>query len=146
MKSHLYMLPVMRLSVLCVTSFLFSTGAAALSGNELLQDCRSEPGFKSGYCLGFIVGSGYGYSEGRQGGALYQYFGRSLKNLKEFQDRASEADAVSRSAAYYCIPSGVTQGQMLEVVTKYLEGNPALRHWDATLLVAAALKEAFPCP
>jgi len=144
MKITVRILARMRVSLLCVGALLYSHGAAAMSGNELLQDCRSESGFNSGYCLGIIVGYGYGYNSGRQGGALYQYFGRA--DWQELEDRAREAEAVRRSAAYYCIPGSVSQGQLRDIVVKFLEGDPAHRHMDAGTLIAVALKQAFPCP
>ncbi len=44
-----------------------------------------------------------------------------------------------------CIPDAVTVGQVVDVVKKYLEANPARRHQDAGLLVYVAVTEAFPC-
>jgi hypothetical protein len=42
-------------------------------------------------------------------------------------------------------PGGVTQGQMADVVKLYLRSHPEFRHLSADELVAAALKEKFPC-
>jgi hypothetical protein len=46
----------------------------------------------------------------------------------------------------FCPPTGVTIGQMKEVVTKYLRDNPAKLHLNMNRLVLNALREAFPCP
>jgi hypothetical protein len=46
MRITVRILARMRVSLLCVSALLYSHGAAALSGNELLEHCRSEPGFK----------------------------------------------------------------------------------------------------
>lgn len=44
-----------------------------------------------------------------------------------------------------CVPDGVTRGQAKKVVQKYMEDNPAQLHYTATLVIWAALREAFPC-
>jgi hypothetical protein len=45
----------------------------------------------------------------------------------------------------YCIPSGVTPGQLQEIVTKYIEQQPEKRHLVAAMLIEAAIKKSFPC-
>lgn len=45
----------------------------------------------------------------------------------------------------FCIPPGVSQGQLVLVVRKYLGENPAQLHITGSLLVMAAFKQAFPC-
>jgi hypothetical protein len=48
----------------------------------------------------------------------------------------------------FCVPTreeGVTGGQVGYVVKLYLREHPELRHFSAADLVAAALKEKFPC-
>ena len=44
-----------------------------------------------------------------------------------------------------CVPGGVTGGQLGDVVKIYLRNHPEDRHRPAEELVAAALKEKFPC-
>jgi hypothetical protein len=44
-----------------------------------------------------------------------------------------------------CFPDGVTHGQMVDVVQKYIEENPAIRHLHRLILVRASLIFAFPC-
>jgi hypothetical protein len=44
-----------------------------------------------------------------------------------------------------CGSADVTLGQMVDVVRRYLEAHPELRHFPAEDLVAEALAEAFPC-
>lgn len=47
---------------------------------------------------------------------------------------------------YVCVPpKSVTGGQLRDIVTKWLEDNPADRHLNASALVMLALTEAFPC-
>jgi hypothetical protein len=44
-----------------------------------------------------------------------------------------------------CRPNGVTNGQMYDIVKKYLIQNPQFRHETMGSLVFDALNEAFPC-
>lgn len=56
-------------------------------------------------------------------------------------------NAISKAGepAPFCLPPTVNYAQTIDVVGKYLEETPAQRHLAAALLVAAALKNAFPC-
>ena len=44
----------------------------------------------------------------------------------------------------YCLPEGATQGQMWDLVKKWLADNPAYRAIPADRAVTAAMMEAFP--
>jgi len=44
-----------------------------------------------------------------------------------------------------CIPSGVTDDQVVDVAIRFLDAHPARRGSAASELVAEALAEAFPC-
>lgn len=48
-------------------------------------------------------------------------------------------------ASLLCFPAGVSNGQMLEIVQKYLGGHPEIRHENAAGIVWMALSEAFSC-
>ena len=45
----------------------------------------------------------------------------------------------------WCSPGNITIGQVLKIVSKYLNNNPENLHFSAYSLVEQALKEAFPC-
>jgi len=45
----------------------------------------------------------------------------------------------------YCLERHITQGQVEDVVTKYLQDHPADRHLAAASLVFHALTDALPC-
>ncbi|MHC9247754.1 Rap1a/Tai family immunity protein [Aeromonas jandaei] len=45
----------------------------------------------------------------------------------------------------FCIPSGVTVGQDVDIVMRYLSEHPESRHINAAELIARALYESFPC-
>lgn len=55
------------------------------------------------------------------------------------------ADTLSMTGKAVCFPANVTVGQAQAVVVSYLRIHPQDRHLAASSLVAAALKEAFPC-
>ena len=45
--------------ILLLSSFAGVTAASAtcpISGNDLLERCKADPGFKNGTCMGFIIG------------------------------------------------------------------------------------------
>jgi len=46
---------------------------------------------------------------------------------------------------FSCPPSGVTNGQVRDVVRSYIEANPSIRHKTADMLVTDALKQVWPC-
>jgi hypothetical protein len=45
----------------------------------------------------------------------------------------------------FCSPAGGTRSQILDVVTKYLEAHPEIRHKSGFALIIEALKKEFPC-
>ncbi|SRR5665213_502974 len=44
-----------------------------------------------------------------------------------------------------CVGDNVTNGQIIDVVLKYVIVHPEIRDHDASLLTAMALRETFPC-
>jgi len=54
------------------------------------------------------------------------------------------ADTLPREGLF-CAESTVIRRQVFEVVGKYLDAHPEQHHEPAWLLVASALKDAFPC-
>jgi hypothetical protein len=50
-------------------------------------------------------------------------------------------------AAYKsCPPKGVTNGQAIEVVVRYLEAHPEVWDQDFRMLTLSALRATWPCP
>ena len=45
----------------------------------------------------------------------------------------------------FCIPQEVTYRQAMRVVLKFMKDNPAKTHKITEVLIAQALKTAFPC-
>ena len=49
------------------------------------------------------------------------------------------------SATKICVPSGATNGQLMDVVLAYMRDNPKTRHLPPMLLILISLGEAYPC-
>jgi len=85
------------------------------TGYGLHNECNNESSKAQSYCLGFVTG------------------------VAEVLD----SNAVNGYSA--CVPNKVNQGEVRDIVVKFLEDHPELRHYEAHVLIARALSEAFPC-
>jgi hypothetical protein len=45
----------------------------------------------------------------------------------------------------FCFPKGVEGPQIVDVIKRWLDEHPEVRHYSASSLIAEALKEKFPC-
>ena len=86
------------------------------TGNALLDRCTSKFDFLSGYCIGFIDASAIA--------------------------RVSLSDPTKINCQ---LPKNVNSGQLKDLVVKYLQENPAIRHEEALPIVLKALHKSFPC-
>jgi len=70
-------------------------------------------------------------------------------NGSEFERGASIGFIVGVASALdgdvLCIPTGVTPGQMRDMVQQALRANPNIRHNQAEYIVAFTLMTEFPC-
>lgn len=124
MKSGLI---VTALAVVVFAASSFTVGAAEIrsDGNELLSDCkqflkegRDFDGFQAGKCVGLV-----------RGVSNTVYFYRNVLSKDEM----------------FCEPNGVTNGQRVRIVVKYLEDNPKLLNEPDIVLVWRASMDAYPC-
>lgn len=110
---------------------LASGGAQATDGNTLLNDCQAtirlldtklaSPNETIG------IGQCFGMVEAVR------------STLVIFEDQ------IPRSFRG-CVPNGgVSNGQSVRIVNKYLHDNPEKLNQDATMLILLAYHEAFPC-
>ncbi len=53
--------------------------------------------------------------------------------------------SAQRNLISMCVPNGVPVSQLLDIVQKYLNENPGMRHNSASDLVVVAVVKAFPC-
>jgi len=91
------------------------TSYAYTTGNKLVEHCKDKDAY-------FGSGFCHGYIAGV--GSMLTW--------------ASEINRI-------CIPDGVTGGQVVSIVRKYLKENPESLHESGDLLVTIALRKAFPC-
>jgi hypothetical protein len=77
-------------------------------------------------------------SEKTQTPSLYK-MGRSLGYIQGL----TEMDSLEGKSM--CVPSGVTNGQIMDVILNFLEKYPENRHKSAAILSSFAIWEAFPC-
>lgn len=118
-----------KIIILFALTFGPLSNVFAADGNTLLKRCTSGMKFMEtgvadnpvdvGYCAGFINGVG-------------AMLGSSSRNGPP-QSRA-------------CIPETAPIKQLVRVVYKYLESNPADLHEEEGLLTVKALAQSFPCP
>jgi hypothetical protein len=120
-------LPALSLVLCAVAAFgANDTG----DGNKLLSKCTSAVKLQDSealspsemrdaeWCLGYVSG---------------------------IDDGIEMAFGTSNTARLYCIPEGVTSGQGVRVVVKWLRNHPDKLHNSARVLVVASLADAFPC-
>jgi hypothetical protein len=86
------------------------------SGQALLQRCQSNASYDM-YCMG------------------------KLNGLNDSHNMMVEIGA----NRLFCLPSGVTVGQVKLVVIRYLQTHPERLHWPWSGLATMALAQAFPC-
>lgn len=109
-----------NLILVAIALLLAKPAAALVTGNQLYELCKGQ-GSESPFCFGYIAG------------------------VAEFSDallfELEDAEPFS-----FCRPRGVTTGQIVDVVTKYLAENPDELHNPALVEVIVALRLAWPCP
>lgn len=113
--------------------------ADVINGNTLLANCTAnlETEFvKVAYCAGYING----VNEGMIAGSLVPFY-----RMESPPKTTEEANVLTQSMLGYCLSEGVEIGQMRDVVIKYLNDNPAERHYPARLLILNAFQISFPC-
>jgi hypothetical protein len=101
---------------LLVASLPCQAGGEYLGGYELLQVCESKNQYDTGLCEGYITGVSTALND------------KGISKVK------------------LCIPDGVSSGQLVLVVKKWLKDNPEKLHYAGAAIVAFAAIGAFPCP
>lgn len=106
-------------------SFLFllsvavpSAHAEYFSGILLNKYCSSESSYEKGLCLGYIVG---------------------------VVDSFNTTSTIKGENQIFCIPPGVTSGQLVLVMKKSMQEHPETLHLPASAHTLSALTAAFPC-
>jgi len=106
-----------------------SFSASAMTGNELLALVTSSDMDKKFQGIRYIEGY-------RDAVITSKYFEEEL---------AKEMKRAPNLHTHACIPQGVKNGQILDVVKLHLQNNPSFRHEDAAAQVHLSLITAWPC-
>jgi hypothetical protein len=89
------------------------------TGNTLLTDCKNDDvTWSDGFCAGTIKGVVAG-----------MYLASTLHSQK----------------APWCARDSVTNGQTRDVVVAWLRAHPSERDLPTAIVIARAMKDAFPC-
>lgn len=92
---------------------------------------------KSSWCIGFI-----------QGSVTSHRFYSAYYTLKTPENRHLSDEALAKKIAeyqVYCVPSSINLGQIVRDVVKYLNANPKYQGEQASISVARALNQTYPC-
>jgi hypothetical protein len=108
-------IPLIVAMLLLVSQAAF---AEYFSGILLNKYCHSESSYEKGMCLGYIVG---------------------------VVDSFNTTHAVSGEKRVFCIPPGVTSGQLVLVLKKSMQEHPETLRLPASAHTLSALTAAFPC-
>ncbi len=92
--------------------------AEVFSGNEFLKWCTNTPEGTELACFGFLHATA-----------------EMIKLVRE----------IGTDAAFPCLPDNATVGQYRDIVVRWLNEHPELRHEQALAAVIISLQEAFPC-
>jgi Rap1a immunity proteins len=114
--------------MMIIASFSSSMTTAPASagfrtGNQLLKSCSADQADATFYqeisaCRSYIVG---------------------------VSDGLEVAQSLENKLRIFCVPEGVTAGQLTELTVSYLRNNAKDRHFNAAVLVSVGLRQAYPC-
>jgi Rap1a immunity proteins len=110
--------------------------AAAFSGNNIVEMCRTNPELVAMYAAGVSDAHSdtvWTFELIREKPDLDEHLVEDLKNVETIV------------AGRYCVPEGATVRQVGDVFCKFLRENPARRQYTASLLFRSAMTEAWPC-
>ena len=105
-----------------LAAVLLATGPAIradiFDGKELMARCGSQRIDEVNTCVGYLAG---------------------------IADSDRAAPAWRSTKSLFCVPQGVTTGQLRKVLIDYVGQHPEQTEFNAAILVGNAFIEAFPC-
>lgn len=116
-----------------------NVNAAAISGNEIYEYCRTDRGFLNGFV------SGVNDKSILDEQVLSGFY---LHMLPKDQPPDSDMRILHYFLGQmtgYCTPEGATLDQAADIFCRYLQAAPAERQETAARLLARALKATWPC-
>lgn len=109
------------------SSFIANAVELRNDGNELLDACKE-----------FIAGANDRNFNAFKGGKCVSY-------VRGVSDTVFFYRSVLKKDERFCEPAGVTNGQRVRIVVKYLEDNPKMLNRSDMVLIWNALMDAYPC-
>ncbi|ROZ79815.1 Rap1a/Tai family immunity protein [Ramlibacter sp. WS9] len=120
------------LTCLALLAALSANAHAFENGTELFEAMSKGTALRQNGAMMFIAGTVDGIQEGFA-------FGHQTATGKKMT-----MGAAGRMMGY-CLPRGVTNGQLSDAVKQYLTANPAERQRGATAVIFGSMVKAFPC-
>jgi Rap1a immunity proteins len=102
----------------------------------LATGAKAEPDFSS---ANFLILGSKAFANQQSGGGVSGYCVGLVEGIAFFMADSGLANACAH------IPDGVTVGQQIQVVVRYLEQRPNRLHEDFKWLAIEALADAWPC-
>jgi hypothetical protein len=108
-----------------------ATYSSIEDGNSLAEFCKESPKptaletLHRGMCAGYIVGV------------------KDAEETTKISLRAANMEDKRRLT--FCVDQRVTNGQLLDVVNKFLKDHPEVLHLSAAMIIDGALARSFPC-
>jgi hypothetical protein len=117
-------------SLLCFAAFC--AHSETMSGNDLLQKLTDQDTEGLLYLIGVVDG---GYA------SRVVFESDFIKT-----DEKTKREALISLGKYWgCRPENASNGQVSDVTIAYLKSNPKVRHLASSALIAAAMRDAWPC-
>jgi hypothetical protein len=117
-------------SLLCVATF--GAHSQTMSGNDLLQKLTDQNIEGLLYLIGVVDG-------GHASRVVFE------SDFIKTEEKTKREALISLGKYWGCRPEKASYGQVSEVTIAYLKSNPKIRHFDSSMLIAAAIREAWPC-
>jgi hypothetical protein len=118
------------------------------SGSALLSECERYEKYGGGETTNDSGAAAcFAYIRGVSETALhYEYLLEMVAKGERRIAAARKESAHPALSSSVCAPDGVTIGQTVRVVVKYLHDHPERLHESRLALTLDSLKAAFPCP
>lgn len=119
---------------LAIFCFFFSAAAHAetMTGNEFLEKMANKDSNALYYLVGIVDAAE----------ASRLVFDQNLMKI----DASARENAINALGQYWgCRPEKVSYGQVGDVTVAYINTHPKIRHLDLGMIIAAAIRDAWPC-
>jgi hypothetical protein len=123
---------MIRLIILLGLIFVFQSPAySKIDGNRVLESCRGKTTTYQALCNGYI-------------GGVIDGIKLAFTLTNQTDEPICKINTLDDSVKFQ-LPDGNNLGQVVDVVVKFLDENPEIRHYDASVLVLFSLRKYFPC-